>query len=185
MANYQYEILKMLASLEGRTDVAELMDYFTKDLHDTEKINVRHNVAYDILTMHEEKYIQTNFSPNTDLFKYFDNRAWTQESEDEFGNTDSDKKITITDEGLTKLKSLKELYDPSPPIIPQQNTYITTHGHNSPAAGHDLIIRDIKTNDESSETKELHKKTFVIHKWILIVAIIAVIVSIVLWQLTK
>ncbi len=99
---------------------------------------------------------------------------------------DADKKITITEDGMINLKSLKELYDPSPPIIPQQNTYIKTHGHNSPAAGHDVTLRDIKSNEESEHSKELAKEQLTDIKpnrwyrhWGFIVAVILLLMGLV------
>lgn len=45
-----------------------------------------------------------------------------------------------------------------PPIQPI--TYnLTTHGPQSPIAGHDMTIGEMKSNDESEESKDLTKKT--------------------------
>lgn len=188
MANIQYDILNTLVSHSGEIDITTLMDELTtKDISDNELAKERNNIAVEIIKMTapEHNYIRTiNFIANTDLSKYFDTRKWAQDREDEFDDSDADKKISITEDGRLRLATLKELFDPTPPI-PQQTFYQTTHGHGSPIAGHDLTMRDIKTNEESPEMKQVAKKGLALNKWILIVAILAILVSIVLWLLTK
>ena len=71
---YKYEIFKFLASNQGKTDVETLMTEFTKGLENDELVKARNNIAFTIIEMADNipKYIRTNFSPHSDLFKFFD-----------------------------------------------------------------------------------------------------------------
>lgn len=164
--NYQHEILKTLVAHNVEIDIATLMSEFTKDISDSEKPTVRNKIAYEILTMYELKYIGANFSPHTDLFKYFNTQSWMQEREEEFGLSDTDMKITITDDGMIRLRTLNELYNPNDPLPHVEHHYdysikaevisgsvLTTGGIK------DSVLTDsFKVNEESQETKELVKE---------------------------
>src|ERR1017187_5434103 len=123
MPNYQYEILKTIAANGGEIDVETLLGLLTNGLINEELVKARNNIALSIMKMESDfpKYIITNFSPNGALGKYFDQRLWAQEREDEFGISDIDKKITITEDCLIKLADLKEIFDPMPRVSPITN----------------------------------------------------------------
>lgn len=114
MPNYRYNILKTIASNGGEIYLDALMNELTKDIPESELTRQRNNIAVEILgmTYPESRYIRpVDFTLNTGLGKYFDQRKWVQDSDDEPG---TDNKIIITDDGLEKLAALKELYDPAP-----------------------------------------------------------------------
>lgn len=184
MTNYQYDILKALTSNGGYTDMETLLNSLTNGLENDELVKARNNIALTIMNMESNvpKYIITNFLPNGALSRYFDQRLWAQEREDEFGMSDADMKITITEDGMIKLKTLKELYDPTP----SQPTYSAVFNDKFDGNFNQGNSAGLTQNkkDESDEIKELAKKQLEdikpnkwYRKWQFIVAVFVGIIA--------
>lgn len=157
MANEQYKILKFLVSKQGETNIAILLNELTSGLENNELVRERNNLALAIMNMADNnpRYITTNFSAHSDLSKYFDTRLWAQQKENEFGLSDEDMKIAITEDGMIKLQTLKELFDP----IQKQPTYSAVFNEKfvgNFSQGNTGVLKQNK--NESEESKELAKE---------------------------
>jgi hypothetical protein len=90
----------------------------------------------------------------------------------------------INEYGLARWERLNEEMEKGnrksePQII--QHFYIT--GPNSPVAGRDLKMRDAINNPESPESINLTRRNNRVNKWVLIVAVIAIVVTIAIYLL--
>lgn len=74
----------------------------------------------------------------------------------------------------------REYLNPKEPVTTFVQYNNTTHGNNSPIAGKDVTIRDIKTNDESAEDKGLARKSFKLNQKMLAWTIISIVVAVLL-----
>jgi|GEM_PF-6070642 len=190
MIKYQYEVLKAIETNGGEIDVKTLLGLFTNGLSNEQLVRARNNVAIAIMNMADKgtEYIITNFSPHSDLSKYFDTQLWRQEREDEFGMSDADMKITITEDGMMKLKTLKELYDPTP-TQPTYSAIFNDKFEGNFNQGNSEGLTQSK-NNESDESKELAKKQLEdikpnkwYRKWQFILAVAVIAIMLLTWLL--
>lgn len=176
MVDYKYKILKFLIENGGKADIVTFINKET-DRHPNAN-EIKNDIAVKIIEMskkNDDGYInQLLMTQNMSLGIYFNKGMMIMDEEPIV--------ISISDKGVDEYYRLDKLYNPPQPI---PIIHYETHGSNSPIAGRDLSIGDMKTNEESPEMQQVAKKGLTINKWLLIVGIIAILLPIVLWLLKK